>query len=53
MGFNTMSGELRTPTAHMCGPLLMIPSTYQTYNELSEEFSNILRQMARWSFVIV
>ena len=53
LGFNTTSGELRTPTAHTCGPLLVIPSTYQTYNELSEEFTNILRLMASWSFVIV
>ena len=53
LGFNAISGELRTPTAHTCGPLLVVSSTYQTYNELSEEFTNILRLMASWSFVIV
>lgn len=53
VAFNTTSGTARTPTAHTCGPLLVIPSTYQTYNELSEEFTNILRASASWSFAIV
>ena len=53
LAFNTMSGNLRSPTAHTCGPLLVIPSTYQTYNELSEEFTHILRASASWSFGIV
>ena len=53
VSFNATSGAARTPTAHTCGPLLVIPSTYQTYNELCEEFTSILRESASWSFAIV
>ena len=53
LAFNTTSGNLRSPTAHTCGPLLVIPSTYQTYNALSKEFTHILRASALWPFGIV
>ena len=51
--FSEESGKTRQPVAHTCAPLLVIPSTYQSYNELSEEFSNIFRREAAWSFYIV
>ena len=41
VAFSEESGKTRRPVAHTCAPLLVIPSTYQSYNELSEEFSNI------------
>ena len=52
LSFNSNEGHLRGIVAHTCGPLLELSSTYQTYNELSEEFTNILRNSAAWSFVI-
>ena len=53
VSFNSMEGIGRTPIAHMCGPKLEFPSTYQSYNELAEEFMNILREKESWSFNIV
>ena len=53
VSFDANDSALRCPVAHTCGPLLVIPSTYQSYNELSEEFSNIFRQASAWSFSIV
>lgn len=53
VAFSADNGAMRCPRAHTCGPLLVIPSTYQSYNELSQEFSNILRQGSAWSFSIV
>ena len=40
--FSTLDGFARRPIAHTCGSLLELPSTYNTYPELREEFSNIL-----------
>ena len=51
--FNANEGYERGIVAHTCGPLLEISSTYLSYSELSEELSNILRNSASWSFVIV
>lgn len=53
VGFSTDTGAARRPIAHTCGPLLIIPATYQSYNELSEEFSSVLREANAWSFNIV
>ena len=36
--FTELNGLQRQPVAHTCGPLLELPSTYQYYNELVEEF---------------
>ncbi len=53
VAFNTSAGHSRSIVAHTCGPILEIPSTFQTYNELSEQFSNILLISCAWSFDIV
>ena len=51
--FNQLNGKARRPVAHTCTPLLELSSTYQSYNELAEEFSNVLRQKGSWEFDIV
>ena len=51
--FIATDGLARRPIAHTCGPTLEIPSTYQVYNEMVEEFNNILRQKESWTFNIV
>ena len=51
--FTSLDGMARTPVAHTCGPSLELPSTYQSYNELSEELTNILRDKESWTFNIV
>ena len=51
--FTSETGAARRPIAHTCGPLLKIPDGYQSYNELSEEFINILRETAAWTFNII
>ena len=38
------SNVSRTPIAHTCGPCLELPSTYNNFCELREEFSNILEK---------
>ena len=53
VSFNSMDGVARGIVAHTCGPTLELSTTYQSYNELSEELSNILRNSYAWSFVIV
>ena len=53
VAFNTSVGHSRSIVAHTCAPVLEIPSTFQTYNELSEQFSNILLLSSAWSFDIV
>lgn len=51
--FNVLEGKARRPIAHTCGPLLEIPSTFTSYNELSEEFSELLSNKDAWHFTIV
>ena len=51
--FSALDGTSRRPVAHTCGPLLEIPSSYQSYNELSEEFSELLQNKEAWHFNIV
>ncbi|XP_057315314.1 uncharacterized protein LOC130656470 isoform X2 [Hydractinia symbiolongicarpus] len=42
----------RRPVAHTCTPRLELPSTYNNYCELREEFSNIL-QSSEWELDII
>ena len=51
--FSSLDGLTRRPVAHTCGPVLEIPSTYQSYHELVEEFSCILSDKSSLSFNIV
>lgn len=53
VSFTSLEGIARRPIAHTCGPLLELPRTYQSYNELSEEFTSILRAKGAWGFNIV
>ena len=45
--FTTLDGLARRPVAHTCGSVLELPSTYNTFPELREEFNNILAK-AKW-----
>lgn len=49
----TSESFARRPIAHTCAPMLELPNTYQCYNDLAEEFSNILSDKLSWSFSIV
>lgn len=40
--FTDLSGLGRRPIAHTCNTVLQLPSTYQSFPELREEFSSIL-----------
>ena len=51
--FSALDGNSHRPVAHTCGPLLEIPSSYQSYNELSEEFSELLQNKEARHFNIV
>jgi hypothetical protein len=51
--FTEDGGAGRRPFAHTCAPLLRLPSTYTCYNELSEEFSSVLREASAWAFNII
>ena len=53
VAFTDSVGAGRCIVAHTCGPLLELPSTYQTYNELSVEFSKTLTNSFAWSFDVV
>ena len=51
--FSTLSGLERRPIARTCAPLIELPSTYESYVALAEEFVNIMRGDQSWSFDIV
>ena len=51
--FTSLDGFSRRPIAHTCTPLLELPTTYKSFNELSEEFTSILRENSSWEFNIV
>lgn len=53
VAFVNVDGILRRPIPHTCTPSLELLSTYQSFNELSEEFSSILREKGLWEFDIV
>lgn len=53
VSFTSMDCYLRQPIAHTCGPLLELPRTYQSYSELTEEFTSLLREKGAWGFNIV
>ena len=53
VSFNTTSGTAREIVARTCAPVLELPSTYQSYSELSEEMSNTLSNSFAWSLVII
>ena len=40
--FVKLSGLQRRPVAHTCGPVLELPSTYNSYRELRSEFEAVL-----------
>ena len=51
--FTTLHGFSRRPIAHTCGPTLELPTTYECFAELAEEFTSIMRESTSWSFDIV
>lgn len=51
--FTTLDGNTRWPIVHTCGPTLELPSTYQYYNELANEFTALLNAKDSWSFNII
>ena len=51
--FTTVEGKSRRPIVHTCGPSLELPSTYQYYNELAEEFTTLLNAKDSWSCNII
>ena len=51
--FTTLDGNTRRPIVHTCEPTLELPSAYQCYNELAEEFMALLNAKDFWSFNIV
>ena len=46
-------GAGRRPIIKTCGPILELPSTYQSCSELAEEFSSFINEKGAWSFNIV
>ncbi len=51
--FLELTGASRRPIVHTCGPVLELPSTYQAYNELAEEFNFLIKDTLAWGFTIV
>lgn len=51
--FLELVGAEKRPIAHTCGPVLELPSTYQSYNELAEQFNFIIKNTITWAFTIV
>ena len=51
--FSMLEGAGRRPIIRTCGPIIELPSTYQSYSELAEEFSSVINEKGAWSFNIV
>ena len=51
--FSSTDGYACRPIAHTCGQHLELPHTYQSYGELAEEFTLLLRNKGAWGFNIV
>ena len=51
--YHAFEGKTQRPIAHTCGPLLELPSTCQSYNEFSKEFSELLSNEDARQFTIV
>lgn len=50
--FTDVRGYARRPIAHTCSNMLELPSTYQSFPELREEFNNVLKS-EDWEMDIV
>ena len=50
--FLELTAASRRPIGHTCGPVLELPSTYEAYNELAEEFNFIIKDTFAWRFQI-
>ena len=48
VSFNTLTGIARQPIAHTCSSLLILSSTYQTFEEFAKEFRAILFGDEEW-----
>ena len=53
VSFLSSHGLSSRPIAHTCAPLLELPTTYNNFVELREEFENILNQKISWDIDIV
>lgn len=53
VSFSSIDGYACRPIAHTCGQHLELPRTYQSYGELAEEFTLLLRNKGAWGFNIV
>ena len=53
VSFVDLVGVARRPVVHTCGPLLELPSTYHSYNELADEFNCVVKDALAWRFNIV
>ena len=53
VAFSTLEGLICRPVAYPCCPTLELPTTYQSYNELVEEFSSVLSDKSSLTFNIV
>ena len=53
VSFSSLEGLRRRPVARTCVPLLELPTTYESYPALVEEFTNVLNEAQAWSFDIV
>ncbi len=51
--FNTLNGFDCRPTVHTCGPVLELLTIYNSYTDLAEEFTNLMKSEQAWSFDIV
>ena len=51
--FTTLDGFQRRPIVHTCTPSLELPTTYECFTDLSEEFTSLMRENISWTFDIV
>lgn len=53
VSFTSLEGLQRRPVARTCVPLLELPTTYESYPALVEEFTNIMKEDQAWSFDMI
>ena len=50
VSFTTLEGFVRRPVARTCVPILELPSTFESYPSLAEEFTSIMKENLAWAF---
>ncbi|XP_068719442.1 uncharacterized protein [Montipora capricornis] len=53
VSFSSLEGFQRRPVVRTCIPMLELPTTYESYPALAEEFTNVMKEDQAWFFDMI